>query len=77
MSDMTEEEAWKLDELLTNTTPEVDPNVQGPFIKNRGTIVVLDAFSAEYLKARMLATKQTPADLIRGMIRREMTLTEN
>ena len=76
MSDMTEEAA-ALDELLTNTTPEVDPSVQGPFIKNRETIVVLDPFSAEYLKARMLATRQTPAELIRGMIRREMELAEN
>jgi hypothetical protein len=29
---MTEEEVWKLDELLTKTTPEVDTNVQGPFM---------------------------------------------
>jgi hypothetical protein len=76
MSDMTEEEAWELDELLTKTTPEVDPSVQGPFIKNRETMVILDTFSAEYLKARMLATKQTPAELIHGMIRREMALAE-
>ncbi|MDR2521564.1 MAG: hypothetical protein LBC72_03290 [Spirochaetaceae bacterium] len=35
MSDMTEKEAWELDELLTNTVPEIDPNVQGPFIQRR------------------------------------------
>jgi hypothetical protein len=38
---LTEEEAGKLDELLTNTTPEVDPSVQGPFIKYRNMMVVL------------------------------------
>ncbi|MDR3324593.1 MAG: hypothetical protein LBS82_01205 [Spirochaetaceae bacterium] len=32
---MTEEEAYELDELLTKTTPGVDPAVQGPFIKRR------------------------------------------
>jgi len=34
MSILTKEEAEALDELLTNTTPEVNPNVEGPFIKN-------------------------------------------
>jgi hypothetical protein len=76
MSDMTEQEAWELDELLTQTTPEVDPKVQGPFINRRDTLVILDTFSAEYLKAKMLATRQTPAELIHGMIRREMARTE-
>ena len=33
--DLTEEEADILDELLTKTTVETNPNVQGPFIKNR------------------------------------------
>ena len=72
---LTDEEADTLDELLTKTTPETNPSVQGPFIKHRDTLVILDTFSAEYLKARMLATKQTPAELINGMIRREMALT--
>ena len=73
---LTDDEADALDELLTKTTPNTNPNVQGPFIRNRETLVVLDAFSAEYLKAKMLATKQTPAELINGMIRREMALVE-
>ena len=73
---LTDEEADALDELLTKTTPNTNPNVRGPFIRNRETLVVLDTFSAEYLKAKMLATKQTPAELIHGMIRREMTLVE-
>jgi hypothetical protein len=71
---LTEEEAEALDELLTNTTPEVNPNVEGPFIKNyrRGMMVALDQFSAQYLQSRMLATKQTPAELINGMIQEQM-----
>ena len=74
---LSDEEANALDELLTKTTPETNPNVQWPFIKHREKLVILDSFSAEYLKARMLATKKTPAELINGMIRREMTLIEN
>jgi hypothetical protein len=71
---LTDEEADALDELLTKTTPKVNHNVQGPFIKHRETMVILDAFSAEYLKARTLSTNKTPAELINGMIRREMSL---
>jgi hypothetical protein len=76
MSDMTEQEAWELDELLTNTTPEVNSAVQGPFIKRRNMMVVLDHLSAEYLTAKMLAAKQSPAEIISSMIRRELSLTE-
>ena len=73
---LTDEEADALDELLTKTTPKTNPDTQGPFIKHRDTLVVLDTFSAEYLKARMFATKKTPAELINGMICREMALEE-
>jgi hypothetical protein len=75
MSDMTEEEAWELDELLTKTTPEVDPAVQGPFIKHRNRMVILDQLSAEYLTSKMLSTKQSPTEIISGLIRRELALT--
>ncbi|MDR1176545.1 MAG: hypothetical protein LBK83_13870 [Treponema sp.] len=73
---LTDEEADALDELLTKTTPKTNPNVQGPFIKNRERMIILDTFSAEYLKAKMMVTNKTPAELINGMIRREMALTE-
>ncbi|GHV82645.1 hypothetical protein AGMMS49991_12030 [Spirochaetia bacterium] len=76
MADMTEQEAWELDELLTQTTPEVDPSVQGPFIKHRNTMVILDQLSAQYLTSKMLATRQSPTEIISGMIRREMALAE-
>ena len=74
MSDMTEQEAWELDELLTNTTPKISPTVEGPFIKHRNMMVVLDRFSAQYLTTKMLTTKQSPAEIIHDMIRREMDL---
>jgi hypothetical protein len=72
MPNMTEKEAWELDELLTKTTPEVDPSVQGPFIKHRNMMVFLDQFSAQYLTSKMLTTKQSPTEIINSMIRREM-----
>ena len=76
MSDMTEKEAWELDDLLTKTTPEVDPAVQGPFIKHRNRMVILDKLSAEYLTSKMLATKQSPTEIISNLIRRELSLAE-
>jgi hypothetical protein len=77
MSDMTEQEAWELDELLTKTTPEVDPSVQGPFSKRNAMIVALDQLSAQYLTAKMLSTKQSPTEIISDMIRREIDLFNN
>jgi hypothetical protein len=74
---LTDEEADALDEQLTKTTPKTNPHVQGPFIKNRETMVILDTFSAEYLKAKMLSTRKTPAELIKNMIRREMDIAES
>jgi hypothetical protein len=76
MPNMTEKEAWELDELLTKTTPEVDPSVQGPFIKHRNMMVFLDQISAQYVTSKMLETKQSPTEIISGMIRREMALTD-
>jgi len=75
---LTEEEAEALDEELTNTIPEANPNIEGPFIKNyrKSMMVALDQFSAQYLQARMLATKQTPAELISSMIKKEMAAVE-
>ena len=76
MSDMTEEEAWELDDILTKTIPEVDSSVQGPFIKHRNRMVILDQLSAEYLTSKMLATKQSPTEIISNLIRRELSLAE-
>jgi len=74
MSDMTERETWELDELLTKTTPEIDPAVDGPFIKHRNMMVILDNLSAEYLTSKMLETKLSPTEIISNMIRRELSL---
>ena len=73
---LTEEEAEALDELLTATIPEVNPNVEGPFIKNyrRSMMVALDQISAQYLQSRMLATNQTPTELISEMIQEKIAV---
>jgi hypothetical protein len=75
---LTEEEAYAFDKILTDTTPEANPNVEGPFIKNRrrGMMVALDRFSADCLQSRMLATKQTPSELINEIIREKLVEAE-
>ena len=75
---LTEEEAEALDELLTATTPEVNPNVEGPFIRNyrRTMMVALDQLSAQYLQARMLATNKTPAETISEMVRERIAAAQ-
>jgi hypothetical protein len=37
-------------------------------------MVILDQLSAQYLTAKMLATKQSPTEIISDMIRREIGL---
>jgi len=76
MSDMTEQEAWELDELLTKNTPEISPDIEGPFIKQHKMMVVLDQLSAQYITAKMLTTKQSPTEIISSMIRREIGLSK-
>ena len=75
---LTEEEAEALDELLTTTTPEVNPNVEGPFIKNyrQSMMVALDRLSAQYLQSRMLATKQTPTELISELVQERIAASQ-
>ncbi|MDR2185691.1 MAG: hypothetical protein LBO80_08540 [Treponema sp.] len=39
-------------------------------------MVILDQLSAQYLTAKMLATKQSPTEIISNMVRRELSLAE-
>ena len=72
---LTDEEAEALDEELTRTVPKLT-GIEGPFIKNyrQGMMVALDQISTQYLQARMLATKQTPTELISEMVREKIAV---
>ena len=73
---LTDEEAEALDEELTSTVPKLT-DVEGSFIKKyrRSMLVALDQISAQYLQARMLATKQTPTEIISEMVREKITVS--
>jgi hypothetical protein len=74
---LTDEEADALDEELTRTVPTLT-DVEGPFIKSsrQSMLVSLDQFSAQYLQARMLATKQSPTELISEMVRERVAAAQ-
>jgi len=72
MPEMTEDEATRLDELFTVTTPKVDIDKPGVFAGGKNMAIVLDDFSVRYLVSRMLVTKKTPTELISDLIRKEL-----
>jgi hypothetical protein len=71
MADMTDEEYDALDELLTQTTPELT-DIPGVFARQRFLLDCLDTVTANYIQTRAEATKQTPAQVIGLMARREI-----
>ncbi|GHV77631.1 hypothetical protein AGMMS49942_24520 [Spirochaetia bacterium] len=72
MAAMTEEEADALDELLTRTTPNVNPAIRGITARKGFKMVPVDDFSVEYITAKALATRQTPEEIIAALVRKEL-----
>ena len=69
---MTEEEGRVLDELLTRTTPEIDPSVKGITACKGFRMVSVDDFSAEYITSKALATRQTPGQIVHELVKKEL-----
>jgi hypothetical protein len=68
---MTDEEADALDELLTKTTPAVNPALKGITARKGFKMMAVDDFSAEYITAKALATRQTPEEVIHALVRND------
>jgi hypothetical protein len=77
MAIMTEEEAYTLDELLTKTTPKVNPTIRGITAKKGFKMIPVDDFSAEYITSKALATRQTPEEIIHELVTRELSAAQN
>ena len=73
---MTEEEAWALDDEVTRNPPNVAGKPGGFFTDRRDRMVILDQFSAGYIKSAAEAEHKTPAEIIGEMIRREIAAAE-
>lgn len=68
MAVMTEEEADALDELLTNTTPAINPSLRGITSQNGFTMLTVDDFSARYITSKALATRKTTEEIIHALV---------
>ena len=77
MPRMTEEEADALDELVTSNPPKVSGDGKsGFFMKHKDNIVVLDDFSATYLRAISESSKKTPSEIINELIREKAAISQ-
>ena len=77
MAIMTEEEADALDELLTKTTPKVNPAIRGITAQKGFKMIPVDDFSADYITSKALATRQTPEEIIHELVTRELATVSN
>jgi hypothetical protein len=69
---MTEEEAWALDDEVTHNPPNVAGQPGGFFTDRRDRMVILDQFSAGYIKSAAEAEHKTPAEIIGDLVRKEL-----
>jgi hypothetical protein len=72
MAVMTEEEADALDELLTKTTPAVNPAIRGVTARKGFKMLMVDDFSAEYIISKAHATRQTTEEIIHSLVDQEI-----
>jgi hypothetical protein len=76
MKEMTDEEADYWDEFFTRNPPEVDPAKRGGyFTRQRELLNVLDKTVADYILTRAEASRQTPAQIIGELVRKEIAVS--
>ena len=74
MARMTDKEADELDELLTKTTPRIKFGQGGIFTKQRDLLKALDTVSVNYILTQSEIKKQTPAQVIGELVRKELKI---
>jgi hypothetical protein len=72
MPDMTDEEYDALEEEVTRNPPNVAGKPGGFFTDRRDRMVILDQFSAGYIKSAAEAEHKTPAQIIGDLVRKEL-----
>ena len=77
MGRMTDAEADELDELLTRTTPRVRSGEGGVFTRERNLLNALDPVAANYIRSQAEIKRQSPSQIIGGLVRKELQLTES
>ena len=76
MTRMTENEAYALDEEITNAdiTLKFDGNI-GMFTRQRNLIEALDRISADYITIRATAANKMPLQILSEVIREKIAAT--
>jgi len=64
MNNMTEEEAFALDEYYTNNPPKVDPSKA----RIRIPMVRVDSVTAEYLVEKAKASQKRPEEILGSLV---------
>jgi S-adenosylmethionine:diacylglycerol 3-amino-3-carboxypropyl transferase len=70
---MTDEEYDALDERLTKTVPTLGHTGTGFFSRKKSQVICIDENTAKILNAKAIASRQTPAQVIASMLRKELT----
>ena len=77
MARMTDEEANALDELWTQTTPEIDTSKPGFLTRKGFTMVSLDPVTATYLQAKSAICHNNLSEIIGELVRKEMAVSRS
>jgi hypothetical protein len=72
---MTGEEADYEDEYYTKNPPEIDPAANGGFVGRSFKMIAIDCLLEHYLLTRAMAAHKTPAEIISGLVRKEIAGT--
>jgi len=72
MTIMTEQEAWELDDLLTNTDPKIGANGTGFLSQRDVRNIGLDDLSIKYLMTKAQADRKSPAQIIGELVREKI-----
>ena len=73
MARMTEEEAYALDEEITNADIILKPSKGGIFTRQRELIDALDRVSADYIMTRAIADDKMPLQILCEMVHEKIT----
>ena len=65
---MTEEEAYALDEEITNADISLKPGEGGIFTRQRDLIDALDRTSADYIITRAIAANKMPLQILSEVV---------
>ena len=73
MARMTEEEAWALDDFVSNNEIELGPNGSGWLTQREIRLMGLSNASINYLMTRSQTDNTSPAAIINELVQKAMT----